>query len=203
MKKIFLGLALLLTCLSLIAQSRSSIAEGPPTQKSDFKEVYTGTIVSTSGRLVSTPFSLYIKDFTSDEDFSRYLSILAEGDQFDVLKKIRDVDLGNFVPAGQTRRQINVVRKTLLPDGRTRIAVGFERWLRFAEVRNGYRSQDYPFAVMEIFIDAKGKGSGTYIAACAVDMKRDKKTGQYNLELENFGTYPQKVMGVRQREKKL
>ena len=56
-----------------------------------------------------------------------------------------------------------------------------------------------PFGVIEIVIDAKGKGSGTFIAACAVDMKKDKKTGKYQLELENFGTWPHKVMGVMRR----
>jgi hypothetical protein len=175
----------------------------PPTasENSDPEEVYTGTIVNTSGRMVSTGFTLRLKGFTSDEDFSRYIGILGEGDQFDVLKAIKDIDLGSFIPTRDVGRQISVARKTQLPDGRTRIAVAFERWLRFAEVRNGYRSEDYPFAIMEIIFDAKGKGTGTFIAACAVDLKRDKKTGQYTLELENFGTYPSRVMGVTRRGK--
>ena len=167
----------------------------------DSEEVYTGTIVNTNGRMVTTGFTLRLKGFTSDEDFSRYIGILGEGDQFDVLKVIKDVDLGSFIPTRDVGRQISVARKTQLPDGRTRIAVAFERWLRFAEVRNGYRSEDYPFAIMEIIFDAKGKGTGTFIAACAVDLERDKKTGQYKLELENFGTYPSRVMGVMRRGK--
>ncbi len=167
----------------------------------DSEEVYTGTIVNTNGRMVTTGFTLRVKGFTSDEDFSRYIGILGEGDQFDVLKIIKDVDLGSFIPTRDVGRQISVARKTQLPDGRTRIAVAFERWLRFAEVRNGYRSEDYPFAIMEIIFDAKGKGTGTFIAACAVDLERDKKSGQYKLELENFGTYPSRVMGVMRRNK--
>src|SRR5262249_40618754 len=97
-------------------------------------------------------------------------------------------------------RNLIVVRKAQLPDGKTRIVAVFERWQTFAEVRGGYRSQDYPFGIMGIILDAKGKGSGTFIAACKVDMKRDKKTGKYQLELENFGTYPNKVMGVMRRD---
>ena len=165
------------------------------------EEVYTGTIVNMNGRMATTGFTLRLKGFTSDEDFSRYIGILGEGDQFDVLKVIKDIDLGSFIPTRDVGRQITVARKTTLPDGRTRIAVAFERWLRFAEVRNGYRSEDYPFAIMEIIFDAKGKGTGTFIAACQVDLKRDKKSGQYKLELENFGTYPSKVMGVIKRNK--
>ena len=67
------------------------------------------------------------------------------------------------------------------------------------EIRGGYRSQDYPFGIMEIIMNAKGKGSGTFIAACKIDLKRDKKTGKYQLELENFGSYPHKLMGVMRR----
>lgn len=175
----------------------------PPTasENPDSEEVYTGTIVNTSGRMVTTGFTLRLKGFTSDEDFSRYIGILGEGDQFDVLKAIKDIDLGSFIPTRDVGRQISVARKTTLPDGRTRIAVAFERWLKFAEVRNGYRSEDYPFGIMEIIFDAKGKGTGTFIAACQVDLERDKKSGQYKLELESFGTYPSKVMGVVKRSK--
>lgn len=169
-------------------------------KRSSAREVYTGTIVAMNTRMASTGFTLYINGYTPDEDVKRYLGILAEGDQFDLLKVIRDIDLGNIAVTGQTARRVNVARKTLLPDGRTRIAVGFERWLRFAEVRNGYRSEDYPFGIMEIFLDAKGKGSGTFITACSIDLKRDKKTGQERLELENFATYPNKVMGVMLRK---
>jgi hypothetical protein len=79
---------------------------------SDSEEVYTGTIVNTNGRMVTTGFTLRLKGFTSDEDFSRYIGILGEGDQFDVLKVIKDVDLGSFIPPRDVGRQISVARKT-------------------------------------------------------------------------------------------
>ena len=53
---------------------------------------------------------------------------------------------------------------------------------------------------MEIILEPGGKkGSGTF-AACKIDLKRDKKSGKYQLELENFGTFPNKVMGVMRRD---
>ena len=129
------------------------------------------------------------------------LSMLVEGDQNVVLDSIRNLDLGRLSAEGHTGRNLIIVRKTQLADGRIRIVVAFERWLRMAEVRGGYRSRDYPFGIMEIILDANGKkGSGTFIAACKIDLKRDKATGKYQLELENFGTYPHKVLGVRRRD---
>jgi hypothetical protein len=168
-------------------------------KKSDFKEVYTGTLMATNGPMRTTSFNLSIKDYTPDETAQLYLSMLVEGDQFDLMKKIQDLDLGFMSAHGSLGRRLLIVRRHELPDGKTRIVAAFERWQTFAEVRGGYRVSDYPFGVIEIVLDAKGKGSGTFIAACAVDMKRDKKTGKYRLELENFGTYPNKVMGVIKR----
>ena len=168
-------------------------------KKSDFKEVYTGTLMNTNGRMRTTSFNLSIKDYTSDETAQLYLSLLVEGDQFDLLNKIKDLDLGYMSASGSLGRRLLIVRKFELPDGKTRIIAAFERWQTFAEVRGGYRVSDYPFGVIEVVVDAKGKGSGTFIAACAVDMKKDKKTGKYKLELENFATWPHKVMGVMRR----
>jgi hypothetical protein len=168
-------------------------------KKNGFQEVYTGTIVNMNGRMASTTFNLSIRDYTTDEQAQQYLAILAEGDQEDVLKKIRDLDLGRISTTRTVGRNLIVVRKTQLPDGKTRIVAAFERWQTVAEVRGGYRSQDYPFGLMELIVDEKGKGSGTFISACKIDLKRDKKTGKWELELENFGTYPNKVMGATRR----
>jgi hypothetical protein len=191
MKRIFLTLIVLV--------SASGLAIAQDNKKSGFKEVYTGTLVQMNGPARSTTFNLSIKDYTSDQDAQLYLSMLVEGDQFDLLNKIKDLDLGFMSAQGSIGRRLLVVRKTQLPDGKTRIVAAFERWQTFAEVRGGYRTQDYPYALIEIVLDSNGKGSGTFIAACKIDMKRDKKSGKYQLELENFGTYPNKVMGVMRR----
>jgi hypothetical protein len=184
------AIALSVTCTALAQGKKKS---------SDFKEVYTGTLMSTNGAMRTTSFNLSIKDYTSDEVAQGYRAMLVEGDQFDLLKKIDDLDLGFMSASGSLGRRLLVVRKYELPEGKTKIIAAFERWQTFGEVRGGYRVSDYPFGIIEIVVDAKGKGSGTFIAACAVDMKKDKKTGQYKLVLENFGTWPNKVMGVMRR----
>ena len=179
----------------------TSGAHAQDKKKSGFQEVYTGTFVTMNGPMRTTGFNLSIKDFTDDAEAQRELGILAEGDQDDLLKVIRDNDLGRLSATGTVGRHLLVVRKAQLPDGKIRIVAAFERWQTVAEIRSGSRVQDYPFGIIEIILEANGKkGSGTFIAACKVDMKRDKKTGKYQLELENFGTYPNKVMGVMRRD---
>jgi hypothetical protein len=184
-------LALLVTLILIGVFSATTCAQ---------EETYTGTVYSMNGGAQSTGFTLRIKGYTSDEEALRLLTILAEDDQEAMLKQIKNNELGRLSSTRSTGRDLIVVRKTQLPDGKIRLVAAFERWPTMMEVRGGYRSLDYPFGIMEIILDADGKkGSGTFIAACKVDMKRDKKTGKYQLELENFGTYPHKVMGVRRR----
>ena len=64
------------------------------------------------------------------------------------------------------------------------------------ELRYGTRSQDYPFTYIELFINDNGKGEGSLIGLAKVYF--DKKNSN-TLEIENFGTYPAKLMGVELR----
>ncbi len=89
-------------------------------------------------------------------------------------------------------------------DGKTRIIAVFQRWVRFYEFRSASRSLDYPFGVVEMYIDPKtGKGEGTFIGAAKLDWEKNKKTGEYELEVEGFATFPSKLMGIKQTSKRL
>ena len=165
------------------------------------KEVYSGTIVSMSGRSMSTGFTLTLTGRTTDEEAQKYLATLASEGQDALLNSLDKNKLGYIAATGQTGRDLLVVRESQV-EGQRRIIAVFERWLRMGELRNGHRSLDYPFAIVEIFFDAKGKGSGTFIGAAQVRIVRDKKTELLKLEIENFGTFPAKIMGVMKWGKK-
>ena len=164
------------------------------------KEVYTGTLVNMNGRSLSTGFNLTITARTSDEEAQQYRSILASEGQEDLLKAIHKNNLGYIAATGQTRRDLLVVREGQI-EGNRRIIAVFERWQGFFEVRGGYRSTDYPYSIIEIVFDQKGRGTGTFVGLAQVRMKMDKKTEQWRLEIENFGSFPAKVMGVIRRNK--
>lgn len=169
------------------------------------KETLQGTVISFGSgldtRTRSATFSLYINGTTSDQDTQRYLSILQEGGQDSVLKEVSKQDLGRFSVGANVGVPINFVRESTV-DGKRRIFVVFERWTQFAELRGGYRSLDYPFGVIELFIDEKtGKGEGTYIAAARIRWDKDKKNNQYQVEIENFATYPARLLGVTTSKK--
>ncbi|HEU4388459.1 MAG TPA: hypothetical protein VFV34_11725, partial [Blastocatellia bacterium] len=164
------------------------------------KEVYTGTIVTMSGKMHTVGFNLTVTGKTSDEEAANYLAILASEGQEALLKASRKNKLGYISATGQTGRDLLFVRDGEL-NGKRRLVAVFERWVGFFEARGGYRSLDYPWAIMEIIFDEKGKGTGTFIAGAWIKIEKDKKTEKLRLEIENFGTFPSKVMGVIRRNK--
>ena len=128
------------------------------------KERFTGTLVyygsGLDTRTVITNFSLDITGQTSDEQARNYLNILKDKSQDKVLDAIDNNELGRFSVDKNIGVPVNVVRENDV-DGKRRIFVVFRRWTRFAELRYGYRSLDYPFGVIELYIDPKtGKGEG-------------------------------------------
>jgi len=178
----------------------------PPNINAQSKETYTGTVLSygtgLNTRTVTRTFTLTINGTTSESSAQEYLNILQSGGQDDALKAIKKEELGRFSVGANVGIPINVVRVSS-EGGKRKIFIVFERWTQFAELRGGYRSLDYPFGVIEMTIDeTTGKGEGTYIAAAQIRWKQDKKSKQYQVEIENFATYPAKLMGVLQRGKK-
>jgi hypothetical protein len=163
-------------------------------------ETYTGTLVSFGSgfntRTRTTTFRLDIRGTTSDDELNSLTATLQEGGQDDLLKALSKNDLGRFAVGASVGRPLTAVRIDNV-DGKKRIRAVFERWLNFTELRGGYRSVDYPFGYIELFIDpATGKGEGTLIEAAQIRWKKDKNTGEGTIEIENFATYPAKLMGV-------
>lgn len=188
-------LAAILLTLAIVSKTNA--------QSSGAQETYTGTVISYGSgfntRTVTTTFTLNITGQTSNQRAQALLNILQEDGQDALQRAIDNDDLGRFSVGANVGVPINVVRETVV-DGKRRIFIVFERWTRFAELRGGYRSLDYPFGVIELFIDERtGKGEGTYIAAARIDFDFDEKKQQYQVEIENFATYPARLLGVTRR----
>jgi len=167
--------------------------------------VVTGTaLIYGQGRDLSTRtvhFRININKTTSDADTDRFLKILKSDGQDGLQKAIHNENLGTFSLNNGIGLNINAVRVQDL-DGKRKIYIVFERWLGTAEVRYGYRSLDYPFSYIELTLDKDtGKGEGIYFAAAKIRWQKDKSNPQ--IEVENFATFPSKLMAVEATGRKL
>lgn len=196
MKIIRKSTIILLAFLALVWTNQSAFGQNNRSAASGTEE-FTGSLISFNGpRMATGFFTLRLTGRTSDELARQYLNILREDGQTKALDAIRDNNLGSFSVGNNLARTLNVVRESTV-DGQRRIFVVFERWTQFAEHRFGTRSLDYPFGVIELYIDPKtGKGEGTYIAAARIRFDDDSKNNQQTLEIENFSTYPVRLTNV-------
>jgi hypothetical protein len=186
----FVLIAILVLGLSIFGQKGST-------------ETYTGTVISygtgLNTRTTTSTFTLNIDSLTPDDQAQRFLGLLQEGGQNVLLRELSKENRGNFSVGARLGRRLNAIRENI-EDRKKRIFIVFERWMEFGEIRGGYRSIDYPFGVIELYIDPRtGKGEGTYIAAAKIRWTQDKKSGQYQVEIENFATFPAKLVGVMLR----
>lgn len=206
MKKIRKSTIVLLAFLAFVCTSRNAFGQTDRTQNNRTQanrtatggtEEYTGNIISFNGPQVATAFfNLRLIGRTADEQARQYLNILRQDGQSRALEAIDDNDLGSFSIGNNLGRRLNVVRESTA-DGQRRIFIVFERWTQFAEHRFGTRSLDYPFGVIELYIDPRtGKGEGTYIAAARIRFDDNAKNGQQQVEIENFATYPARLTNV-------
>ena len=165
------------------------------------RETYTGTVVSygngLAGRLRTGTFTLNIDRQTSDQRAQQLLGLLQEGADESLLRQLDNETVGSFSINGQLAPRLNVVRESTV-NGQRRIFAVFRRWMSFGEVRGGYRSTDYPYGVIELYVDPRtGRGEGTYVAAAKIRWVKDKKGVGAHIEVEDYATFPAKLLSVR------
>jgi hypothetical protein len=153
----------------------------------------TGTVIGIGGRFAgrSRPFRLIVNSYTSPGEVERLNSALQRGDD-ELLSTLSGMNAGRIQIGNGVGVTANAVILTPQAEGGSKLTVLFERNVNFYELRYGARSADYRFGYAEIFLDSRGRGEGTFIGAARVRL-RDGNTW----EVEDFGTFPARIMGAR------
>ena len=155
----------------------------------------TGTVYFISGRRpgLSQPFTLIINRITTPDEVNQLNSALQAGKQDELLRTLSHADAGRIQIGNNVGVPANAIMVSDAGNGRTKITVLYQRNLRFAELRYGTRSADYPFGYAELYV-GRGENEGMLIPAARVRLK-DGNTW----EVEDFGTFPARLMGLRVR----
>jgi len=149
-------------------------------------------------RTTTAPFTLHLNERTSNDEAQRLLGALQSGGQDELRRSLNRNDLGRFSIGNRVGLPVEAVIVDRTGDGRTRLRAVLERWQGFGELWRGGRSVDYPFSYIELYIDPRtGNGEGTFIAAAQIRWRNDH--GQNQVEIEDFGTFPGRLMGVKVR----
>jgi hypothetical protein len=99
--------------------------------------------------------------------------------------------IGRIHSAGDIGYDLRFAYQVPLASGGRRIIIGTDRPLSFYEASFRPRSADYPFTILDMRVDEKGRGQGSMVVASRV-------TGMgETIEIENYATTPVRLMQVR------
>ena len=155
----------------------------------------TGTVYFISGRRpgLSLPFTLIINRITTADEVNQFNAALQAGKQDELLRTLSRTDAGRIQIGSNVGLPANAILVNDQGNGRTKITVIYQRDIRFGELRRGARSVDYPFGYAELYV-GRGDNEGMLIPAARIRL-RDGNTW----EVEDFGTFPARLMGLRVR----
>lgn len=187
MKKSIIRAALSAVCFALVLQQ-------PLQAHAQRNQRVTGTVVGIGGRFGGRtwPFTLIAKRYSAPNEVRELTDALQRGGQDELLRTLSKMDAGRIQIGSGVGVSANAIIAESWDDGGTKLTVFYERRVNFFELRYGARSQDYRIGYAELFLDRTGRGQGTLIGAARVKLK-DSNTW----EVEDFGSFPARLMGLR------
>ncbi len=188
------GTLVLLFALSLSAAAPPAQAKAAARARVQSRQYVQGQAIGIGGRRagLNRPFSLTISNYTSPDDVQRLNQALRSGGQDELLRVLSRLNAGRVSVGNNVGVTANAVIATPAAEGGTKLTVLYERNVAIFELRYGTRSADYRFGYAEIYLDARGRGEGTFIPAAKVKLEGDN-----NWVVEDFAEFPARLMGLR------
>jgi hypothetical protein len=175
-----LGLVVLIGGLAAIpvASTQDAVAsfQGVAVNMSDLGRGRAGTI------------AIAIERWTTDEEREKLASVLVEKNETALLAELQKIKprVGFIRTPDSVGYDLRYAREIVNADGRRRIVIATDRPVSWIEKREKGRPMDYPFMLVEMRLDTKGKGTGKLASMVKVNYDREKKT----LGLENWTSEP-------------
>jgi hypothetical protein len=178
---------------SLAARTSSASIE-------NVREDFTAFAVNLNSGPTTATVHIRIERWSTDQEREELLDILrADGSATSVNRRLaralRRMPRAGFIRTpGSLAWHLRYARQQPLEDGR-QIVVATDRPIGFWEARHQPRTIDYPFALLELRLDADSRGEGRMLANTRILI--DPRTD--NLVLEHFERQPVRLNRIRPR----
>ena len=150
-----------------------------------------------TGRNTGT-VDIVIDHWSTDAERDKLRSALREGGADGLLRSLQKVkEVGRISTPGTVGFPLRFARQVTTATGGRRILIGTDRVISFLELRNQPRTVDYPFMLIDIRMDASGKGEGKLMPLAKITEDRD-----HIVEIENYASEPVRLTGVRSLKSK-
>lgn len=130
---------------------------------------------------------IVINRWSTDREHARLVSVLRSEGPEKLLEALREAPSVGYLQSGSNLGwDLHYARRAALPDGGAQVTVATDRPISFREAATRPVTIDYPFTVIEIHMNAEGKGEGKMSFATKITVNKDTNM----IELENWGTQP-------------
>jgi hypothetical protein len=182
--------AVALGMIASTVPSPAAAQQAQPTIPAQYAATALGQAGSAAGK--SFAVKVYVDGITSDAQLQELLGTLKHKGQTGLVSAMEDMkDVGRVAPDKSVGTGMRVVQIRAGKDGGEHIVLVANRPITFAELYQGTRSRDYPFAIVVLDVDKDGKGTGLLAPFCKI---RFNKSGQ--LEIEHYGQKPFRLANV-------
>jgi hypothetical protein len=162
------------------------------------REAYTAVAsnISEIARAGITPLDIVIERWTDAGENEKLMTAFDEKGQAGLVDALQNTDaVARIRTPGSLSYDFHYARQMTEKNGVRRILLITDRPISFGELTNRGRSLDYPFALIDLRIDASGRGEGKMFLATKII-----RTGDLFV-LENFATQPVVLSDVKRQKK--
>lgn len=150
---------------------------------------------STGAARNSATVDITINRWTTDAERDRLVDVVKEKGADGLLSALRKMDeIGHIQSAGSLGYPLRFAREVQNSSGGRRIIIGTDRRMSFLELREQPRTVDYPFVIMDIRLNADGKGEGKLMPLAKITTDRD-----HIVEIENYASEPVRLTSVESK----
>jgi hypothetical protein len=163
-------------------------------------EIFSARVIAQGqlGASGTAQVQISITRWTTDEERERVLASMLENDDRSVSNTLASMEpVGTFREVSKLAYDLRYARKTT-NGGKTVIILGTNRPIAMFEAVNQTRSFKHNVSVIELVVDAEGKGEGTL--AAGVRIRFDEKKNQ--IVFEDFTFAPLRMTGVNRMKVK-
>jgi hypothetical protein len=153
--------------------------------------------LGSSGRRSSTSHvKVTVDRWSTEEERRRLVSVFTESGEDAFLKELATMKpVGRISTPDSLGYDLRYAHQIPLASGGRRILIATDRPMTYWERANHPRSADYPFTVVEMRLDASGKGQGKMTLATRVNAFGDV------IELENYDLSPVHLTNIQASRK--
>lgn len=150
-----------------------------------------------SGARNTGTVDITIDHWSTDAERDKLRAALQEGGADGLLHALqKEKEVGRISSGGSLGYPLRFARQVTTASGGRRILIGTDRPISFLELRDQPRTVNYPFMVIDIRLDASGKGEGKLMPLAKITEDRD-----HIVEIENYASEPVRLTAVQSTTK--